>query len=240
MLDDILNELENPPSHGTALVVLSGGQDSVTCLGFALESYDNVVAVGFNYGQRHLVELRQANYICDLLQVPFAIFDLPMLGQLGDSALVTSGDVSSTHRLNSDLPNSFVPGRNAMLLCSAYAYALKIQADTIITGTCQTDYSGYPDCRDDFVKQLNLALDTGYLSSIRIVTPLMFLTKAAIFQVAYEMNFLDIVVKHSHTCYLGDRTKFHYWGYGCGECPACKLRKAGFDEFAERMEFDLP
>ena len=222
-------------NEGTALVVLSGGQDSVTCLCWAVNHYATVLAVGFDYGQRHAVELNQARIICETMDIPFTVYSLPLLGQLGDSALVTNGDVSATHRLNADLPNSFVPGRNALMLTSAYAYALKVNADVIVTGTCQTDYSGYPDCRNEFVVALNDALNIGYLADVEIITPLMYLTKAETFQMAEDLGCLDTVIEYSHTCYVGNRTRRFDWGYGCGQCPACKLRAAGYDEFKKRQ-----
>jgi 7-cyano-7-deazaguanine synthase len=219
-----------------ALVVLSGGQDSVTTLGVALAEYDAVETIMFDYGQRHSVELIQAQEICRLHGVPFTSMKIPMLQELGDSALIEGSehtDVNKPHHANKDLPASFVPNRNALFLTTAHAMAQKIGAQDILTGVCQTDYSGYPDCREVFIKSLEKTLNVGYETDISIKTPLMNLTKAQTFALAESCGFLDTVVALSHTCYLGDRTKMHEWGAGCGECAACKLRKKGFEEFKE-------
>lgn len=220
----------------SAVVVLSGGQDSVTCLGVALKEYDEVRAIGFNYDQKHAVELQQAQLICEKHGVSFIQMGIPMLSQLGDSALIEGTkfkDVNKPHHANKDLPASFVPNRNALFLTTAHAYAQKVGAGVIITGVCETDYSGYPDCRDVFIKSLEASLNTGYLTDIKIRTPLMFLNKMETFALAAEVGFLEDVIEYSHTCYNGDRSKSHAWGAGCGECPACKLRKAGFEEYVE-------
>lgn len=223
------------------LVVLSGGQDSVTCLGLALQEalekrveqseYTTVEAIGFRYGQKHEVELFCAGTLCSRLGVPFVIHEIPSLSILGDSALTTDGDVSQQHHRSANLPASFVPNRNALFLTIAHAYAQKIGADKIVTGVCQTDYSGYPDCRAEFIWKLQDALNTGYQTSIVIDTPLMHLTKAETFQVADECGFLETVINDSHTCYNGDRSVKHDWGFGCGKCPACELRAKGYAEF---------
>jgi 7-cyano-7-deazaguanine synthase len=223
-------------SNKTAVVVLSGGQDSVTCLGMALNLYDKVYAIGFNYSQKHAVELQQAQIICDMHKVPYAIFTIPALAALGDSALVTTNtlkddDVSLPHHANSALPASFVPNRNALFLTTAHAYAQKIGAGIIITGVCETDFSGYPDCRKVFITALEKALNIGYLTDIAILTPLMHINKAQTFELAKKHGFLIEVLEHSHTCYNGDRTLRHTWGYGCGSCPACKLREEGYSQY---------
>lgn len=218
----------------TAVVVLSGGQDSVTCLGLALKKYDKVYAIGFDYNQKHSIELAQATIICEKHKVPFVVMPIPMLAELGDSALIKGtgyDDVSKPHHANKDLPASFVPNRNALFLTTAHAYAQKVGAKTIITGVCETDYSGYPDCHESFIRALQMALNRGYLTDIDIATPLMHLTKAQTFELAEEVGILDDVIKYSHTCYIGDRSKHHEWGYGCGECPACKLRAKGYEEY---------
>lgn len=214
-----------------AVVVLSGGQDSVTCLGYALDTYSEVYPIGFSYGQKHSIELEQAEEICKKFGLDFACFEIPALKELGDSALTTGGDVNEKHHRDSTLPASFVPNRNALFLTIAHAYAQKVQAIDVITGVCQTDYSGYPDCREAFVKQLELTLNVGYNTGINLVTPLMYLTKAQTFELAEKHGFLKVVVEDSHTCYNGDRTQMNEWGAGCGQCPACKLRAAGWEEF---------
>ena len=219
-------------TNKTAVVVLSGGQDSVTCLGVALRSFDQVHAIAFHYNQKHSIELEQARLICDKLGVPLTLMSIPALAELGDSALVgTDGDVTKAHPFNADLPASFVPNRNALFLTTAHAFAQHVGADTIITGVCETDYSGYPDCRQVFIDKLQDTLNVGYQTNIRILTPLMNLNKAQTFALAEEVQILDIVIDDSHTCYNGDRSKSHEWGKGCGKCPACELRKAGFEEF---------
>lgn len=220
--------------HGdSAVVVLSGGQDSVTCLGLALKYFKNVYAVGFSYGQKHSVELHCAKKICDDHEVPFQVFTLPALQQMSDSALIAGngGDVNEKHHRNPNLPASFVPNRNALFLTTAHAYAQKVGANVLITGTCETDYSGYPDCRSVFIQALETALNLGYETAIRILTPLTSLDKAQTFELAEQVGFLETVVMDSHTCYNGDRTHLHGWGYGCGKCPACELRAAGWEKY---------
>ncbi len=229
------------PNYGqvkgsSCLVVLSGGQDSVTCLGLARTIFEHVYAIGFNYGQRHSVELTQATKICRDHNIPFETFPIAALKQLGDSALIdTSQDVNDTHPNNDKLPNSFVPGRNAMFLTIAHAYAQKVGSQYIMTGVCETDYSGYPDCRQVFIDKLQVTLNIGYETDIQFLTPLMSLNKAETFALAAHCNFLTVVINDSHTCYLGKRDKLFPWGYGCGECPACKLRAAGFDAFLDSI-----
>lgn len=215
-----------------ALVVLSGGQDSVTCLGMALKNHSDVYAISFTYGQRHSVEIEQVKEICSEFHVNLKIFDIPMLQEIGDSALIDGeSDISADHPRNGNLPASFVPNRNALFLTVAHAYAQKLGIQDVYTGVCQTDYSGYPDCRLDFIEGLNIALNSGSDANIRILTPLMFLTKAETFSLAEAYDFLEPVLEMSHTCYNGDRDHRHEWGYGCGECPACELRAKGYWQF---------
>lgn len=230
-MSDLLKEVPNEPQDGTVVVVLSGGQDSVTCLGLALKMYKNVQAIGFRYGQKHLIEMKQAKLICRDADVPFVIHDIPSLAELGDSALTTNGDVTEKHHRLTDLPASFVPNRNALFLTIAHAFAQKIGAEALITGVCQTDYSGYPDCREEFILSLQATLNLGYCTDIAIYTPLMNLTKAETFELAEQCDFLGIVIEMSHTCYNGDRSIEHEWGKGCGECAACELRAKGYAEF---------
>lgn len=218
-------------SNQTAVVVLSGGQDSVTCLGWALARFKTIYAISFDYGQRHKVELECAAKVCEMFNVPHQIMDLSVLGKMVTTNLVGDGDVSQAHPHNKDLPASFVPCRNALMLTMAHGYAQELGASQLVTGVCQTDYSGYPDCRDEFVTKLAGALNTGYLTDIKITTPLMFKTKAETFKLAEEVGFLDVVLDYSHTCYVGDHEKRHDWGYGCGECPACQIRAKGYEEF---------
>jgi 7-cyano-7-deazaguanine synthase len=230
-------------NNDTAVVVLSGGQDSVTCLGIALKKHSTVVAIGFHYDQKHAVELSQAAMICTELNVPFTWMTINVLSELGDSALVNTNnfvnnDVGAAHPSNKDLPASFVPNRNAMFLTAAHAYAQKIGAKHVYTGVCQTDYSGYPDCRDIFIKKLENALNTGYLTDIVFHTPLMHLTKAETFKLADDYGVLELVIEKSHTCYNGDRSVRHAWGYGCGKCPACELRANGYAKYLKMISGD--
>lgn len=215
----------------TALVVLSGGQDSVTCLGQALAIYEKVHAISFNYDQRHAVELKSAGLLCSKYNVPQKVVHLPFLPDLVTSALTGQGEVGLPHAYKPGLPSSFVPCRNALFLTLAHAHAQEIKANVIFTGVCQTDYSGYPDCRNDFINALQTALNIGYETDIHFITPMMWLTKAETFALAERFNFLEEVLHNSHTCYKGNHDKWNEWGYGCGECPACELRKKGWEEF---------
>lgn len=218
-----------------ALVVLSGGQDSVTCLGYALKKFTAVEAISFIYGQKHVIELECAKRVCAKHNVPHKIVDLSFIGQVVTSALTSNGDVSKAHAYKPGLPASFVPNRNALFLTVAHAHAQEIKADAIVTGVCQTDYSGYPDCRDEFIHALAVALNIGYQTNIAIETPLMWLNKAETFEMAEACGFLEDVLENSHTCYNGDHTTRNEWGYGCGNCPACELRKRGFEQYKENL-----
>jgi 7-cyano-7-deazaguanine synthase len=234
--------------HNHALVVLSGGQDSVTCLAWAANRFRHISAITFDYGQRHRVELECAERAVEYLarssgRVPGVSFSLPRvvnasaLKSVGQSALTSTiaEPVSAPHRDNPTVPASFVPGRNALFLTLAYVHALSIGADAVVTGVCQTDFSGYPDCRVNFVMALQTALEIGYLppgrARVPLLTPLMYLDKAQTFALAKREGALDLVLEVSHTCYEGDHTTRHPWGYGCGVCPACKLRSDGFRRF---------
>lgn len=226
----------------SAVVVLSGGQDSVTCLGLALRNFKKVYAVGFVYGQKHEVEIHCANRICEEHNVPFTVFSIPALQTIGNSALIRGTeqkDVGAKHSQNAELPASFVPNRNALFLTTAHAYAQKVGAQALITGVCETDFSGYPDCRHEFIQMLQETLNVGYKTNISIETPLMWLNKAETFALAQEVNFLTVVLEDSHTCYNGDHNTNHAWGYGCGECPACKLRANGFEAFIAANPFNF-
>jgi 7-cyano-7-deazaguanine synthase len=215
-----------------AIVLFSGGQDSTTILGMALANGYEVLALGFDYGQRHLVELLQAKKIAAKLNVPYEILNLRALGSMVSSALTNETDaVADPHSRMTGVPNSFVPNRNALLLTFAHAYAQEKGADTVIGGMCQTDYSGYPDCRQQFIVALENALNIGYQTNIHFATPLMYLNKAETFAAAKEAGVLDEVLTMSHTCYEGDRQLSHEWGAGCGECPACKLRANGWEQY---------
>jgi 7-cyano-7-deazaguanine synthase len=236
-----------------ALVVFSGGQDSTTILAHALHLGFECEAIGFNYGQKHAVELQQAQKIADKLHVPYRIVDMKEFGNLvaGSTALVGNGvglsvdDPSPMKHMSTEVHASFVPNRNAMMLTMAHGYAQIIGADTLWTGVCQTDYSGYPDCRKVFIDALEKALNVGYETNIQIITPLMYATKAETFKMAEHARALDLVLEESHTCYNGVRGVphdyrdpasetyhgFHEWGHGCGECAACELRAKGWREY---------
>lgn len=239
-LEEIIAAAAEDPgtlNPSNALVVLSGGQDSVTCLLWALRVFSGgVEAVTFDYGQKHAIEISVAKMVCRELGVRHHVIDQSHIGQVSGSALIKAqgGDVRNQHSLNPQLPASFVPNRNAMLLTTAHALAQTIGIKNLVAGMCQTDYSGYPDCRADFVQALNTALDMGGAKPVAIHTPLMYLTKADTFELADRLGFLDFVLENSHTCYNGDRTVRSSWGYGCGDCPACTLRRKGWEEFQAR------
>ncbi|MDJ1159308.1 7-cyano-7-deazaguanine synthase QueC [Chelatococcus sp. SYSU_G07232] len=221
-----------------ALVLFSGGQDSTVCLGWALRRFGRVETVGFDYGQRHRVELDCRATIRNLLARPGALGD----GRLGEDHLVPLGvlgaisDTAMTREVaiamgENGLPTTFVPGRNLIFMAFAAALAYRRGCKHLVLGVCETDYSGYPDYRDDTVKAMQAALNLGMESRFVLHTPLMWRDKAATFALAEEIggqSFLDLVIEHTHTCYLGDRTGRHDWGYGCGTCPACELRAAGW------------
>ncbi len=211
-------------SEKTCLVVFSGGQDSTTCLHWALRSFAKVEAIFFDYGQRHASELQAAQTIAARLQVPLRVFNLDFFRELGGNALVDS-TVAIAPVPETGLPNTFVPGRNLIFLTYAASYAFTRGIRDLVTGVCQTDYSGYPDCRDATLKSLERALGLGLEydeGGLVIHTPLMFMTKAESVAWARELGALDSLA-YSHTCYEGDYPP-------CGKCPACILRKKGFAE----------
>lgn len=215
-----------------AVVVLSGGQDSMTCLALALAKHEKVFAVSFLYGQKHRTELRQAALVADRYNVPHSLLDLSFFGNMVTSELThDGGDTTQPHAYKAGLPASFVPNRNALFLTLAHAQAQEMGAGYIYTGVCQTDYSGYPDCRAEFIDALESALNIGYQTSIKIITPMMHLNKAETFALANSLGVLDEIIEDSHTCYNGDRSARHEWGYGCGKCPACVIRERGYNEF---------
>ncbi|GAB5520615.1 MAG: 7-cyano-7-deazaguanine synthase QueC [Rhodothermales bacterium] len=216
-------------TNASALVLFSGGQDSTTCLYWALDRFDHVEAVSFDYGQKHQVELEQARLIAQDAGVDLRL--IQMDGLLQGSALTEHDkDMSGEHELAPHLPASFVPGRNALMLSIAASYAYTRKIYDLVGGMCQTDYSGYPDCRRVFIDSqqttLSLALDT----DLRIHTPLMYLTKAETWKLAADLNVLDIVRDHSHTDYNGDRSTYNEWGYGKLDNPASILRAKGYEE----------
>lgn len=214
-----------------ALVVLSGGQDSVTCLYWAMERFPEVEALSFDYGQRHRVELEGASAICREEGILHRIVSADVLGALAPSALTdTSIAVSETGGM-SGLPSTFVPGRNALFLTMAAAYAVPRGIKDIVIGACEADSSGYPDCREEFLKSQQLTLSLALGVTIHLHRPLVNLNKSEIFTMADQLGRLDDVIQKTHTCYEGVRDTLHAWGYGCGVCPACTLRKRGFEAF---------
>ena len=217
----------------SSLVLFSGGQDSTTCLYWAKSNFDRVEAIGFKYGQKHDVELQQAAYIAQLAEVPFEVVDIS--GVLRGSALTEHHkDVSAQHELNPDLPASFVPGRNALFLTIAASIGMTKGISDLVGGMCQTDYSGYPDCRRVFVDSIQTSLSLALGEDVRIHTPLMYLTKAETWKLAADLDVVDIVREHSHTDYNGDRTTWNEWGYGKLDNPASILRAKGHEEAKEK------
>lgn len=214
-----------------ALVLLSGGQDSTTCLYWALQRFARVEALAIHYHQRHSIELEQARLIAGKAGVQLHILETDLFSRLTETAL-THSDVAVQNDLNpaTGLPNTFVPGRNLVFLTLAGMKAWQLGLANIVGGMCQTDYSGYPDCREPFVQSTEQTLRLGLDANYTIHTPLMHLDKAKTWLLAQELGCLDVVVQHSHTCYNGDRTSLHPWGYGCGTCPACQLRKNGYEK----------
>ena len=231
-------------SSESALVLFSGGQDSTTCLAWALSQFRHVETLGFDYGQRHAIELACRDRLLDgmrALREDWAAklgeshtLEIPTLADISDTALTR--DVAITMR-DDGLPNTFVPGRNLIFLTFAAALAYRRGIAHIVGGMCETDYSGYPDCRDDTIKALNAAVNLGMARTFEFHTPLMWLDKAATWKLAYDLGgtgLVDLIREQSHTCYLGERGARHDWGYGCGECPACSLRARGWREYAAR------
>ena len=224
-----------------ALVLFSGGQDSTTCLAWALDRFEAVETVGFDYGQRHRIELDVRPRILAALRSDFPtwrqklggdqVLDLAVLGRISDTALTR--DVAMTMQAN-DLPNTFVPGRNLLFLTFAAVIAYRRGLEHLVVGVCETDYSGYPDCRDDTVKAMQVALNLGMETRLVVHTPLMWIDKAATWALARDLGgrpLVDLVREETHTCYTGERSQRHEWGWGCGACPACQLRARGYERF---------
>lgn len=228
--------------HKRALVLFSGGQDSTTCLAWALDRYEHVETMGFDYGQRHAVELECRQAILKRLRAEFPqwalklgddhLLDLRQLGQISATALTDERAIAFEQN---GLPNTFVPGRNLLFFTYAAAVAYRRGIQVLVGGMCETDYSGYPDCRDDTLKALQVTLGLGLDSRVVIETPLMWISKSDTWQMASRLGgraLIKLVAEETHTCYRGDRNKMHVWGYGCETCPACELREAGFRQFA--------
>ena len=217
-------------NENKALVIFSGGQDSTTCLGWALKKWGKkqLIAVTFDYGQRHKVEIKVAKQIVKRLGIKHKIFKFDLFSKLGDSALVRAKK-SITGKVDR-LPVTFVPGRNIMFLSIASAIAYKNNIANIVIGVSCVDYSAYPDCRAEFVKSMRTSLAKGLDSNLKIHAPIIMKTKAETFLLAQKCGVFEETME-SHTCYDGDRSKRNPWGYGCGKCLACKLRRKGYNEF---------
>jgi 7-cyano-7-deazaguanine synthase len=227
------------PTDSAALVLFSGGQDSTTCLFWALQRFNQVQALGFTYGQKHAVEVEQARKIADKAGVPYDCIDLS--GALSGSALTEhEKDINAPHAQNEDLPASFVPGRNALFLSTAASYAYNRGITQLVGGMCQTDYSGYPDCRRTFISAMQTSLSLAMDADLQIHTPLMDLTKAETWKLAADLgtvagcDVLETVRVMSHTDYNGDRSHLNEWGYGQLDNPASKLRAKGYEEAKEK------
>lgn len=225
----------------SALVLFSGGQDSTVCLTWALARFDRVETVGFDYGQRHAAELVARPRILEKLRIAFPdwaprlgedhLLPLDVLKAIGGSALTEDTAIEMGE---SGLPTTFVPGRNVMFLTVAAALGYRRGIAELVGGMCETDFSGYPDCRDETVQVTAKALSLGLAREVRVHTPLMWIDKAATWRLAQELGgaaLVDVIVEETVTCYEGDRVHRHAWGYGCGKCPACELRAAGYSRY---------
>ena len=226
----------------TALVLFSGGQDSTTCLAWALERYARVETIGFDYGQRHAIELTVRPAVLAGVRAirpdwnarlgEDHMVDLSVIGRISDTALTSDVDIAMQEN---GLPNTFVPGRNLLFMTVAATLAYRRGLNVLVGGMCETDFSGYPDCRDDTMKALQVALNLGMATRLKLETPLMWIDKKQTWQLAQAcggMALVDLIREHTHTCYLGERGTLHAWGYGCGSCPACELRARGYAQFA--------
>jgi 7-cyano-7-deazaguanine synthase len=231
-------------SQKTALVLFSGGQDSTTCLAWALQRFDRVETVGFDYGQRHAVELAVRPRILERMNTEFPawkgrlgadhVLALDLLKAIGGTALT---DAVRIEMGANGLPTTFVPGRNLLFLTAAAALGYRRGARDLVGGMCETDFSGYPDCRDETIKAMGRALDLGMDTQYTLHTPLMWIDKAATWALAEELGgraLVELIVEETVTCYEGDRSHRHDWGFGCGVCPACDLRAKGYARYATR------
>lgn len=229
-----------------ALVLFSGGQDSTTCVAWALERYDQVETVAFDYAQRHRVELDCRMRVRDAIASAFPawterlgpdhLLKVDVLGSISDTALTRDAEIAM--QVNG-LPNTFVPGRNLLFLTLAAALAYRRGIHVLVGGMCETDYSGYPDCRDSTLRAMEAALRLGMDQPLQVLTPLMWLDKAATWRLAHSLGgdaLVNIVRQETHTCYLGDRSTLHPWGYGCGACPACELRAKGHQQWLQQSK----
>lgn len=227
----------------TALVLFSGGQDSATCLAWAAKNYDHVETIGFDYGQRHSVELEVRleflHHFRNLGSLSAEkigddhFIDARNLGSIGGTAMTEEIQIEFD---DTGLPNTFVPGRNLYFFTLAAAVAYRRGISTLVGGMCETDFSGYPDCRRATMDALQVALSLGTAKELEIATPLMWIDKAKTWEMAANIggqSLTNLIIEHTHTCYLGDRSKSFEWGYGCGECPSCELRRAGYEQWVQ-------
>ncbi|ABR89782.1 ExsB protein [Janthinobacterium sp. Marseille] len=225
-----------------ALVLFSGGQDSTTCVAWALKRYAKVETIGFDYGQRHAVELevrpdvlrslRDINPEWNKKLGEDHMIDLSLISKISNTAMTQDVEITM---MENGLPNTFVPGRNLLFMTVAATVAYRRGLDVLVGGMCETDFSGYPDCRDDTMKALQVALNLGMATRLKLETPLMWIDKAETWKMAQDLGgkpLVDLIRAGTHTCYLGERGALHDWGYGCGTCPACELRARGYANFA--------
>lgn len=229
----------------SALVLFSGGQDSTVCLAYALSHFDHVETVGFDYGQRHKIELECRDRVRTSIRQSFPawasrlgddhMLNIPVLGEISETSLTSETEIEVAE---GGLPNTFVPGRNLLFLTLAGALAWRRGITTLVGGMCETDYSGYPDCRRATLDAQQLALTRGMDRNFTIDTPLMWLDKAETWAMADDMGgeaLTNLIIEDTHTCYLGDRSQRHPWGYGCGTCPACELRANGYEVWRAKV-----
>ncbi|HEY4317327.1 MAG TPA: 7-cyano-7-deazaguanine synthase QueC [Herbaspirillum sp.] len=240
-LEQTMGETMDRMPAGRALVLFSGGQDSTTCLAWALARYEHVETIGFDYGQRHAIELSVRPHLLQKMRA-FSpewdkklgedhLIDLGLIGKISDTALTSNVAIAMQEN---GLPNTFVPGRNLLFMMVAATVAYRRGLDVLVGGMCETDFSGYPDCRDDTMKALQVALNLGMATRLKVETPLMWIDKAATWTLAEQLGgqmLVDLIRAETHTCYLGERGQLHEWGHGCGTCPACALRARGYREF---------
>ena len=228
-------------NHNRALVLFSGGQDSTTCLAWALAHFDHVETIGFQYGQRHAIELEMRPQLLQKIRRikpewnvrlgPDHVLDLSIISQLSQTAMTSEIEIQMQEN---GLPNTFVPGRNLMFMLSAATLAYRRDLKVLVGGMCETDFSGYPDCRDDSMKALQVAINLGLDTRLRLETPLMWIDKAQTWSLAQQLGgqaLIDLIREDTHTCYLGQRGQLHEWGHGCGKCPACELRAQGYQNY---------
>ena len=228
----------------SALVLFSGGQDSTTCLAWALKHYSRVETIGFDYGQRHAIELTVRPTVIEQLRARSPewdarlgqdhMIDLSLIAAISDTALTQNVEIAMQ---DNGLPNTFVPGRNLLFMTVAATVAYRRGLTVLVGGMCETDFSGYPDCRDDTMKALQVALNLGMATRLKVETPLMWRDKCQTWELAQELGgtpLVDLIRSGTHTCYLGERGQLHDWGYGCGGCPACELRARGYRQYAAR------